>query len=98
MVRINNPTDYTVMGAEMRITSNYEDIEMNQWDRTMRLLLKRIEELESKLSEVSKRVEKLEKPFKMEPEFPKYDGDGKPLDIHGNTWDTKSTYDGSENH
>ena len=37
----------------MRITSNYEDIEMNQWDRTMRMLLKRIEELESKLEEYS---------------------------------------------
>jgi len=80
----------------MRITSNYGDIEMNQWDRTMRLLLKRIEELESKLEGVSKRVERLE--YRREPEFPKYDGDGKPLDIHGNTWDTKSTYDGSENH
>ena len=74
----------------MRITSNYGDIEMNQWDRTMRLLLKRIEELE-------KRVEKLEKPYEREPEFPKYDGDGKPLDIHGNTWDPKSMSEG-ENH
>ena len=91
MVRINNPTDYIVVGAEMRITSNYGDMEMNQWDRTMRLLLKRIEELE-------KRVEKLEKPYEREPEFPKYDGDGKPLDIHGNEWNPKSTYDGSENH
>ena len=97
MVRINNPTDYTVVGAEMRITSNYGDMEMNQWDRTMRLLLKRIEELE-------KRVEKLESlpteenPYMREPEFPKYDGDGKPLDIHGNEWNPKSTYDGSENH
>ena len=97
MVRINNPTDYTIVGAEMRITSNYGDMEMNQWDRTMRLLLKRIEELE-------KRVEKLESlptednPYKREPEFPKYDGDGKPLDIHGNEWNPRSTYDGSENH
>ena len=89
MVRINNPTDYIVMGAEMRITSNYGDIGMNQWDRTMRLLLKRIEELE-------KRVERLERP-KREPEFPKYDGDGNPLDIHGNTWDSKVMNDG-ENH
>ena len=89
MVRINNPTDYIVMGAEVRITSNYGDIEMNQWDRTMRLLLKRIEELE-------KRVERLEKPQR-EPEFPKYDGDGKPLDIHGNTWDPKVMNEG-ENH
>ena len=56
----------------------------------MRLLLKRIEELE-------KRVEKLEKPYEREPEFPKYDGDGKPLDIHGNTWDPKSMSEG-ENH
>ena len=55
-------------------------------DRTMRLLLKRIEELESKLSEVSKRVEKLEKPSTTRGEWPKRDGDGKPLDIHGNTW------------
>ena len=51
---------------------------MNPKDRTMRLLLKRIEELE-------KRIERLEKP-KREPEWPKRDGDGKPLDIHGNTW------------
>ena len=91
MVRINNPTDYIVVGAEMRITSNYGDMEMNQWDRTMRLLLKRIEELE-------KRVEKLEKPYEREPEFAKYDGDGKPLDIHGNEWNPKSPHDGSENH
>ena len=96
MVRINNPTDYIVVGAEMRITSNYGDMEMNQWDRTMRLLLKRIEEMESKLEGVSKRVERLERP-KREPEFPKYDGDGNPLDIHGNTWDSKVMNEG-ENH
>ena len=58
-------------------------------DRTMRLLLKRIEELE-------KRVERLEKPKRVE--WPKYDGDGKPLDIHGNTWDPKSFGNNEENH
>ena len=66
---------------------------MNQWDRTMRLLLKRIEELESKLSEVSKRVERLERSSFVEKRYEevRYDGDGKPLDIHGNEWDPKST-------
>ena len=90
------------MGVKVRITSNYGDIEMNQWDRTMRLLLKRIEELESKLSEVSKRMERLERfqgPEFVEKRYEevRYDGDGKPLDIHGNTWDPKTMNEG-ENH
>lgn len=28
----------------------------------------------------------------------KRDGDGKPLDIHGNQWEGNPDYDGSENH
>ena len=84
----------------MRITSNYEDIEMNQWDRTMRILLKRIEELEKRVERLERFQgdEFIEKKYEEKGEFPKYDGDGKPLDIHGNEWNPKSTYDGSENH
>ena len=72
---------------------------MNPTDRTMRLLLKRIEELEKKVERLERFQgdEFIERKYEEKGEFPKYDGDGKRLsrnpvlksddvDIHGNTW------------
>tara|TARA_R100000030_G_C3213170_1_gene113906 strand:- start:94 stop:294 length:201 start_codon:yes stop_codon:yes gene_type:complete len=59
-----------------------------------REILTRVREMERK---IDKLIEMLQgKNIQEEPEFPKYDGDGKPLDIHGNTWD--SSFNNEENH
>jgi len=50
---------------------------MNRTEILLRKALKKIDELE-------KRIEKLE-PIKLKHEWPRYDGDGKPLDIWGNS-------------
>ena len=63
-----------------------------------REILTRVRNVERKIDKLiemlqSKRMLNVE-----EPEFPKYDGDGKPLDIHGNTWDSKKSFNNEENH
>ena len=60
-----------------------------------REILTRVREMERK---IDKLIEMLQGKNVEEPEFPKYDGDGKPLDIHGNTWDSKSGFNNEENH
>ena len=61
-----------------------------------REILTRVREMERK---IDKLIEMLQgKNIQEEPEFPKYDGDGKPLDIHGNTWDSKKSFNNEENH
>lgn len=61
-----------------------------------REILTRVREMERK---IDKLIEMLQgKNIQEEPEFPKYDGDGKPLDIHGNTWDSKRSFNNEENH
>ena len=59
---------------------------MNRTDVLLRKSLKKINQLE-------KRIEKLE-PKKSEHEWPRYDGDGKPLDIFGNPYDPTEMRDG----
>lgn len=66
-----------------------------------REILTRVREMERKIDKLidvlqSKRM--LQSLIQEEPEFPKYDGDGKPLDIHGNTWDSKKSFNNEENH
>ena len=61
-------------------------MKMNRTDVLLRKALKKINQLE-------KRIEKLE-PKKPEYEWPRYDGDGKPLDIFGNPYDPTEVRDG----
>ena len=76
---------------------------MNPTDRMVRLLKKDVKRLKRDRDELIMRIERLEslpmeeKPHQREVEWPRYDGDGKPLDIHGNTWNPKEMNEG-ENH
>ena len=70
---------------------------MNPTDRIVRLLKKDVKRLKRDRDELLMRVERLESRSMGEVEWPRYDGDGKPLDIHGNTWDPKTMNEG-ENH
>ena len=70
---------------------------MNPTDRMVRLLKKDVKRLKRDRDELIMRIERLEKSHVREVEWPRYDGDGKPLDIHGNEWNPKEMNEG-ENH
>ena len=79
---------------------------MNPTDRIVRLLKMDVDRLKRRNEELMERIERLERfqgarfverKYEEKGEFPKYDGDGKPLDIHGNEWDPKVMNEG-ENH
>ena len=70
---------------------------MNPTDRIVRLLKKDVKRLKRDRDELLMRVERLENRSMEEVEWPRYDGDGKPLDIHGNEWNPKEMNEG-ENH
>ena len=75
---------------------------MNPTDRIVRLLKMDVDRLKRRNEELMERIERLERFQGSEfvekrYEEVRYDGDGKPLDIHGNSWDPKTMNEG-ENH
>ena len=75
---------------------------MNPTDRIVRILKIEVDRLKRRNEELMERVKRLERfqgPEFVEKRYEevRYDGDGKPLDIHGNAWDPKSM-NGGENH